>query len=109
MTTLTELLDAVPQVTDHAWRRKDGTRPVKRGNPAGVRPPKRNKTGTPYARLGGRAAHPAERVLPRATFDDYAAIATFDALSARRMMRAGMRELVFERGELPQGVRVWVR
>lgn len=93
------------------WRRKDGTRPS-----PNVR---RFEASTPgHQHRGGAASaqtNPARKngsiLLTeecRAMGDDYAGIVTFDAASARRMMRAGMRELDM-RGVVPDGVRVWVR
>ena len=106
MSELGELLEHALNLGD-PWRRINGTRPAPtRG---GVHVPSRNTRGQKYSALGGQAAHRNEVVIPRATFDDYAAIVTFDAAEARRMARLGFRRMEFERGELPPGVKVWVR
>ena len=113
MSELAELLEHALNIGD-PWRRIDGTRPPHRGHGSIVRVPKRAANGEMYAHRGGAKttagkARATEVVVPTTMGDDYSAIVTYDAASARRMARRGFRRMEFERGELPPGVKVWVK
>lgn len=108
------IIDAIGTPTAHggaAWRRKDGTRPtpnVRRFEAS--TPGHQHRGGAASAKTNPTRKHGSTLLTEecRAMGDDYAGIVTFDAASARRMMRAGMVELDM-RGVVPDGVRVWVR
>jgi len=89
------------------WTRVDGTRPTVREHRQASRKRGAAISGANnHARAyGGRVRVPENRGMG----DDYAAIVTYDAASARRMARLGFSQMEFERGELPPGVKVWVK